>query len=244
MKIVTDISTTAMLRRARGNWDPGAIFRSPLQGAWFDPSDVTTLFQDSAATVPVAGDGDPVGRMLDKSGNGNDAVQSNAARRPKWRTDGTLSWIEFDGVDDRMETAITVLDGAPVMTSCAGLSYLPGGAAWGALRSLVDVGIYVGLSHPSITGAVSNVGGAFFLNGVPAPNDRKALREALVAPAVFEGQDIQIASFSGQKWQVFSYWNTSPPGGRLFGYVDYVGTAGPERTQLRLWMARQTGVTL
>lgn len=95
-----------------------------------------------------------------------------------------------------------------------------------------------------MSGAISNVGGAFFLNGVSAPNNRKALREALVAPAVFEVQDIQIASFSGQKWQVFSYWNTSPPGGRLFGYVDYVGTAGPERTQLRLWMARQTGVTL
>ena len=159
MKIVTDISITAMLRRTRGKWDLGAIFRFPLQRAWFDPSDVTTLFQDSAATVPVAGDGYPVGRMRDKSGNGTDAVQSNAARRPTWRTDGMLSWIEFDGVDDRMETALTVLDGATVMTSCAGLSYLSGGAAWGALRSLVDVGTYVGLSHQSITGAASNVGG-------------------------------------------------------------------------------------
>lgn len=34
---------------------------------WYDPSDWSTLFQDSAGTIPVTAVGDPVGLMLDKS---------------------------------------------------------------------------------------------------------------------------------------------------------------------------------
>jgi hypothetical protein len=39
--------------------------------SWIDASDVTTLFQDEAGTIPVEKDGDPVRLILDKSGNGN-----------------------------------------------------------------------------------------------------------------------------------------------------------------------------
>ena len=37
------------------------------EGAWYDPSDLTTLYQDAAGTTPVTGTGQPVGLMLDKS---------------------------------------------------------------------------------------------------------------------------------------------------------------------------------
>lgn len=82
------------------SWTPLSLFSSGEQGAWYDPSDLTTLFQDSAGTTPVTADGDPVGLMLDKSGNDNHASQSVAAARPIYRTDGTLHWLEFDGVND------------------------------------------------------------------------------------------------------------------------------------------------
>ena len=36
-------------------------------GIWLDPSDLKTMFQDSAKTIPVTKDGDPVGLILDKS---------------------------------------------------------------------------------------------------------------------------------------------------------------------------------
>jgi len=48
-------------------FDPASLFASGEQGAWYDPSDLTTLYQDSAGTTPVTADGDPVGLMLDKS---------------------------------------------------------------------------------------------------------------------------------------------------------------------------------
>ncbi|WP_420229036.1 hypothetical protein ACOBWA_08420 [Psychrobacter sp. ER1] len=43
------------------------MFAGDKQGVWYDPSDLTTLFQDAAGTTPVTKDGDPVGLMLDKS---------------------------------------------------------------------------------------------------------------------------------------------------------------------------------
>jgi len=44
-----------------------ALFASGEQGAWYDPSDLSTMFQDSAGTTPVTADGQPVGLILDKS---------------------------------------------------------------------------------------------------------------------------------------------------------------------------------
>lgn len=59
---------------------------SPAQvaglSAWYDPADMTTLFQDTAMTVPVTAPGQSVAAMRDKSGNGRHMVQSVAAARP------------------------------------------------------------------------------------------------------------------------------------------------------------------
>ena len=58
------------------------LFGSGQQGAWYDPSDMSTLFQDSAGTTPVTAVEQPVGRMLDKSGRGNHATQATTTKRP------------------------------------------------------------------------------------------------------------------------------------------------------------------
>ena len=48
-------------------FSPASLFTSGVAGAWYDPSDYGTLFQDSAGTTPVTAVEQPVGLMLDKS---------------------------------------------------------------------------------------------------------------------------------------------------------------------------------
>lgn len=60
MKIGLGLSLTS-LNRSRFN--PLSV--SPV--VWYDPSDLSTMFQDSAGTTPVTADSDPVGLILDKS---------------------------------------------------------------------------------------------------------------------------------------------------------------------------------
>lgn len=43
------------------------LFANGEQGVWYDPSDISTLFQDTAGTIPVTGVEQPVGLMLAKS---------------------------------------------------------------------------------------------------------------------------------------------------------------------------------
>jgi len=107
---VTNITATSV----RLNWLAGtlnplqalinSLFGAGEQGAFYIPRPIVlgtqALFQDSAGTVPVTADGDPVGKMVDQSGNGNHATQTVSGSRPVYRTDGTLHWLEFDGVDD------------------------------------------------------------------------------------------------------------------------------------------------
>lgn len=83
---------------------PGTLFDGDVQGAWFDPSDLSTMYQDEAGTVPVTTAGDPVGRIEDKSGNGNHATQSTDASRPVLQKANGLWYLGFDGVDDRLST--------------------------------------------------------------------------------------------------------------------------------------------
>ena len=59
-----------------------ALFANNQQGAWYDPSDFSTLFQDSAGATAVTAVEQPVGLMRDKSGRNNHASQITAASRP------------------------------------------------------------------------------------------------------------------------------------------------------------------
>ena len=61
---------------------PSELFVNGEQGVWYDPSDLSTLFQDSAGTLPVTAMEQPVGLMLDKSGRGDHAVQATTTARP------------------------------------------------------------------------------------------------------------------------------------------------------------------
>lgn len=76
------------MRRRRslgGGFSPRKLFAAGTQGAWYDPSDYSTLFQDSAGATPVTAVEQSVRLMRDKSGNSNHATAPSDASRPVLR---------------------------------------------------------------------------------------------------------------------------------------------------------------
>lgn len=90
-------------------FDPAQLFSSNEAGAWYDPSDLATLWKDTAATDPVTAAGDAVARIDDKSGNGNHLMQSSAETRPTYQTDSAgNAYLSFDGSDDTLNVALAL----------------------------------------------------------------------------------------------------------------------------------------
>ena len=83
---------------------PQHLFIDKEKGFWADPSDTSTLFQNSDGTIPVTANGDPIGLVLDKTGNNYNLTQTVSASRPKLLNGG----IVFDKVDDALTLTVPV----------------------------------------------------------------------------------------------------------------------------------------
>jgi hypothetical protein len=109
------LSIPAVAARGRGGgapaFTPASLFASGEQGAFFDASDLSsmTIARDGTGAAPTVGD--PVGRILDRSGRNNHAIAPSDAARPVLRqTAGGLYYLEFDGTDDRMLTVLNAFN--------------------------------------------------------------------------------------------------------------------------------------
>jgi hypothetical protein len=77
------------------------IFSNGEPGVWYDLSDLNTLFQDRAGTVPVTAIGQTIGRILDKSGRGNHLTANSDAARGLYQADVSgRPFVLFDGIND------------------------------------------------------------------------------------------------------------------------------------------------
>lgn len=61
------IALSVTARLLGGGFSPAVLFALNEPGVWLDPSDLTTLFQDTAGTIPVTAAGQSVALALDKS---------------------------------------------------------------------------------------------------------------------------------------------------------------------------------
>ena len=100
---VKEIGTLRELRELGpfGSWSPVQLFSNSELGILLDLSP-TTVFQDSAMTTPST-TGDPVGAVLDASGNDFHLVQATTLSKPTLQQDANWNHhLAFDGVDDIM----------------------------------------------------------------------------------------------------------------------------------------------
>lgn len=74
--------------------------------AWWDMSDRSRLFADTAGTT-AATDAGTLALIRDKSGNGNDASQATGGAEPVWHAAG---YFDTDGVSQRIGATITWSD--------------------------------------------------------------------------------------------------------------------------------------
>ena len=101
---------------------PIDLFGAGENGVYFDASDITTLFQDVAGTIPVTAVGQTVALIKDKSGNNNHATQSTLANRPTWRIDPYgYGYLEFNGTSTTMATGNINFTSTAQVTASVGL---------------------------------------------------------------------------------------------------------------------------
>lgn len=137
-------------------WSPSFLFIKGEQGAWYDPSDLTTLFQDDAGTTPVTAVGQTVGKILDKSGRGHHLTQPALGKRPQYQIDTNgKSFLLFDGLDDFL-VSDTITPGIDKAQAFAGVRKLSD-ATTGALVEF------------STSSSISNGSLAIFAPGTAIP---------------------------------------------------------------------------
>jgi len=145
-----DFQTSTLAMRRSGG--AGLLPALPSLRAWYDPSDLTRLFQDDAATIPVDADGDPVGAIHDKSGNGYHLTQANSTARPIYKTDGTRHWLETQGTSRNLfaDTRLGLAADPNIIVSAA-LRPLSNLSVWNGVFGL-------GTGHGSLNGAFGTGG--------------------------------------------------------------------------------------
>jgi hypothetical protein len=166
-------------------WTPSVLFASGQQGAWYDPSDFSTLFQDDAGTMPVTAVGQAVGRILDKSGRGHHAAQSNASFKPTLQQDGSgRYYLAFDGLDDFLVTSAINFTSTSQMSVFVGYRKLSD-SAFGAVVELSAVATSNnGAFLLAIPPAASNTNATFFSRGTTNVSASRSVGAAPVTAVI------------------------------------------------------------
>ena len=141
-----------------------SLFRNNEQGVWYDPSDMSTMFQDSVGNAPVTAVEQPVGLILDKSKGlvlGPELVA---------QTNTPSAW-------NSMSATPVVLEGGQIKVTFGGASF----AAHSYLRS------------PSLSQNLK-IGGLYRVSGKARVSPGGSVNIAVYSGGVFGGGSATITS--------------------------------------------------
>jgi hypothetical protein len=233
-----------------------SLFAAGEQGGWYDPSDLSTLFSDSAGTTPAVVDG-PVGKMLDKSGRGNHATQATTAAKPYLRSSGGLYWLEYDGVDDWMTVAFAAVPSAELaVVAGRATSVAVDSGFYGNLNSSALAGFQIhlatstaevrtgsGAALSSASAGTVTAGVNFVLAGYAGSGSQTARRNGVAGTSVSATRAAGAVGYAlGRRSaaQASEYL-----GGRIYGLVSlHRAATGSEIANIERTLAAKSGVTL
>ena len=148
------------LVRGGGSASPASLFAASEPGAWYDPSDLTTLFQDSAGTTPVTGPNQTVGLMLDKSQGlvlGSELVANGDFSGGSTGWSVPAGWLITGGAAVAAATNASLLGGG--LTPVSGRTYLVSFDVVSYTSGTLYVTVGGNFSgNPALTGAAMAVG--------------------------------------------------------------------------------------
>lgn len=243
---------------------PLSLFINGEDGIWLDPSDLSTLYQDSAMTIPVTSDGDPIGGIRDKSGNNNHATQSNDSARPIYKTDGTLHWIEFNGSSYLvMNQFITGNNDRSFIVGYqsdkpSGESFLfdacdrvgsGAGEGWGLSSEVesffVRVNGFASFSPPQVLNSVNVIAVEFGLSiGGSVNNTGVRLNGEQVLLSNGSGTTVETR-VAGSSFLGSSSASTSNLDGRIFSVISTTSLlSAPTKLDVESYVAKKAGVAL
>lgn len=242
-------------------YNPAALFASGEQGGWWDPSDLSTMWKDTAGTDPVTADGDAVARIDDKSGNGNHLTQATLAERPLYKTSGGLHWLEFDGSNDRLSVSKTVTLGSGAgwsvfsaqreLTRTTGCVYSLGNTGAGRLTAAIPYSDGVAYFDAGGTSGVARISGAWVAVGTDTVTTQQRAQSTNAYSVFRNGSSFGTpttngANISGTEYAMGDF-NAAGFGhfaGRIYGLIFVEADKSAQRADVEGYLASKAGVTL
>lgn len=225
---------------AGGAFTPADLFTAEA-GGWWQASDLSKLWQDSARTTQVAADGDPVGAW-DTNVNSTHFLQATSGARPLYKTSAGVHWLQFDGADDAISAAINIGTG----TWTIAMSYTPGAVDAMLIASSAGGADYVLVGHSgdsstAIKDSSTTINSVYFDNVLFAGTTRGDLYTA------FQGASSVILEMTTSGWaQIFiGYYNANntKPVGNVHAFTAInKSLSSTERANLNTWQNGKAGV--
>jgi hypothetical protein len=209
---------------------------------WFDPSDLSTMFQDTAGTTPVTTDGHQCQRIDDKSGNGRNGTQAGG---PNYNTSGGLHWLTFVAAStDRLEftnlavqsemTEISAWERAATGTLQVALGPTsPHGAAW-----YTDNKFYEALGGTESTATAADTAtGTFVLTS------RRDASNAIIRKSKVQVGTRTAAAVSGN-FTRYGAFAASYSSGKNYGLVVVGACTEAQMASLETTMGTKAGLSI
>lgn len=102
---------------------------------WLDFSDLTTLYQTNDTSTPVTADGQKIGYVADKSGNGTNVTQATDGNRPTYKASilNSLSVARFVSASNQTLVSATITDIAQPITTYVVCNFPIGSGSYAAV---------------------------------------------------------------------------------------------------------------